>query len=46
MIGMTIYDQFNSGNNWPLGSAMSVLLMAFILVGVFIYLRRVGDEAL
>ena len=46
MIGNTIYDQFNSGNNWPLGSAMSVLLMAFILVGVFIYLRRVGDEAL
>jgi spermidine/putrescine transport system permease protein len=46
MIGNTIYDQFNSGNNWPLGSAMSVLLMAFILVGVFFYLRRVGDEAL
>ena len=46
MIGNTIYDQFNSGNNWPLGSAMSVLLMAFILVGVFIYLRRVGDDAL
>jgi len=46
MIGNTIYDQFNSGNNWPLGSAMSVLLMAFILVGVFIYLNRVGDDAL
>jgi spermidine/putrescine transport system permease protein len=46
MIGNTIYDQFRSGNNWPLGSAMSVLLMAFILVGVFIYLRRVGEEAL
>ena len=46
MIGNTIYDQFNSGNNWPLGSAMSVLLMAFILVGVFIYLSRVGDDAL
>ena len=27
MIGTTIYDQFGSGNNWPLGSAMSVLLM-------------------
>jgi len=46
MIGNTIYDQFNSGNNWPLGSAMSVLLMLFILVGVFFYLLRVGDEAL
>jgi spermidine/putrescine transport system permease protein len=46
MIGTTIADQFQSGNNWPLGSAMSVLLMAFILVGVFVYLRRVGEEAL
>ena len=46
MIGTTIYDQFGSGNNWPLGSAMSVLLMAFILIGVFIYLSRVGEEAL
>jgi hypothetical protein len=25
---------------------MSVLLMAFILIGVFIYLWRVGEEAL
>jgi spermidine/putrescine transport system permease protein len=46
MIGTTIADQFGSGNNWPLGSAMSVLLMVFILAGVFIYLRRVGEEAL
>jgi spermidine/putrescine transport system permease protein len=46
MIGNTIYDQFNSGNNWPLGSAMSVLLMVFILAGVFVYLQRVGEEAL
>src|SRR4051812_43609997 len=46
MIGTTIYDQFGSGNNWPLGSAMSVLLMLFILVGVFVYLSRVGEEAL
>ena len=46
MFGNTVYDQFNSGNNWPLGSAMSVLMMVFILAGVFFYLRRVGEEAL
>ena len=46
MIGTTIADQFGSGNNWPLGSAMSVLLMTFILIGVFVYLRRVGEDAL
>ena len=46
MFGNTVYDQFSSGNNWPLGSAMSVLLMVFILAGVFVYLWRVGEEAL
>ena len=47
MFGNTIEDQFlGGGNNWPLGSAMAVLLMLFILVGVFLYLRRVGEEAL
>jgi spermidine/putrescine transport system permease protein len=46
MIGQTIDDQFSGGLNWPLGSSLSVLLMAFILVGVFFYLWRVGEEAL
>jgi spermidine/putrescine transport system permease protein len=46
MFGNTISDQFGGGQNWPLGSAMAVLLMGFILVGVFLYLRRVGEDAL
>jgi spermidine/putrescine transport system permease protein len=47
MFGNTIQDQFlGGGQNWPLGSAMAVLLMAFILVGVVVYLWRVGDEGL
>jgi spermidine/putrescine transport system permease protein len=46
MFGNTVADQFQGSQNWPLGSAMSVLLMAFILIGVFIYLWRVGEEAL
>jgi spermidine/putrescine transport system permease protein len=46
MFGNTVYDQFGSGNNWPLGSTMSVLLMVFILLGVFVYLSRVGEDAL
>jgi spermidine/putrescine transport system permease protein len=46
MIGSTIADQFGGSQNWPLGSAMSVLLMLFILAGVFVYLRRVGEEVL
>jgi spermidine/putrescine transport system permease protein len=47
MIGVVINDQFvGSGNNWPLGSAMSILLTLFILIGVVFYLTRVGEEAL
>jgi spermidine/putrescine transport system permease protein len=46
MIGTTIADQFGSGQNWPLGSALSVLLMGFILIGVWLYLARVGEDAL
>jgi spermidine/putrescine transport system permease protein len=46
MFGNTVADQFESGQNWPLGAAMSVLLMVFILIGVFLYLWRVGEDAL
>jgi spermidine/putrescine transport system permease protein len=45
VFGNVIQDFFlGGGQNWPLGSAMAVLLMAFILVGVFVYLWRVGEE--
>lgn len=46
MFGTTIQDQFGNGQNWPLGAAMAVLLMAFILVGVFFYARNVGEDVL
>jgi spermidine/putrescine transport system permease protein len=46
MIGSSIADQFGSSQNWPLGAAMSILLTGLILVGVFVYLWRVGEEAL
>lgn len=47
MFGTIVNDQFvGSSQNWPLGSAMSILLTGFILIGVFIYLWRVGEEAL
>jgi spermidine/putrescine transport system permease protein len=47
MFGTIVNDQFvGSSQNWPLGSAMSILLTGFILIGVFFYLWRVGEEAL
>jgi spermidine/putrescine transport system permease protein len=44
--GSTIQDQFGQGQNWPLGSAMAVLLMVFILIGVFVYVWKVGEDVL
>ena len=44
--GSTIQDQFGQGQNWPLGSAMAVLLMGFILIGIFVYVWKVGEDAL
>jgi spermidine/putrescine transport system permease protein len=47
MFGTIVNDQFvGSSQNWPLGSAMSILLTGFILIGVFFYLWRVGEDAL
>ena len=44
MYGSVIQDQFRGGgNNWPLGSAMAVLLMLVIMVGVIVELRRSED---
>ena len=44
--GSTIQDQFGQGQNWPLGSAMAVLLMGFILIGIFVYIWKVGEDVL
>jgi len=44
MYGSVIQDQFRGGgNNWPLGSAMAVLLMVVIMIGVIVELRRSED---
>ena len=45
MIGNLIQDKFFEGQNWPLGSALTMLLMAVLLVGMFGYLRRTARGA-
>ncbi|MCX5015428.1 ABC transporter permease [Streptomyces sp. NBC_00555] len=46
MIGNLIQDKFFQGQNWPLGSALTMLLMAVLLFGMLGYLRRTRkDEA-
>jgi spermidine/putrescine transport system permease protein len=37
MIGSLIQLQFGSSRNWPFGSAAALILMAFVLIGMLIY---------
>lgn len=44
MVGNLIQNQFLKARNWPFGSALSMLLMAVVLVSVLIYFRM-SEEA-
>jgi spermidine/putrescine transport system permease protein len=44
MIGNLIQQQFLEGQNWPLGSAMTVALMAALSVLMFVYLRGTSSR--
>ena len=43
LIGNLIERQFQSGNNWPLGAALSIILIAITLLLVTIYQKFGGD---
>ena len=46
MLGNLIEFQFGQGRNWPLGSAISLTLMALVMVALLIYVRATtGREA-
>jgi spermidine/putrescine transport system permease protein len=44
MIGNVIQTVYLNSNDYPLASAMSFLLMAGLLVGIFVYARVLGTE--
>ena len=44
MIGTLINRQFGVARNWPFGSAMSLILMVLVLVGVVYYFRSSTEE--
>jgi spermidine/putrescine transport system permease protein len=44
MIGNVIQTVYLASNDYPLASAMSFMLMAVLLVGIFIYARALGTE--
>ena len=43
--GSVIDDQFRGGNNWPLGSAMAVLLLVLVVFVLVVRGRR-GEDVL
>jgi spermidine/putrescine transport system permease protein len=42
--GWLIYQAFTAGRNWPLGAALSNVLLVFMLVVVALYLRAIGNK--
>jgi len=44
MIGNFIELQFGQGRNWPLGAALSLILLAIVLVALLIYVRATSRE--
>ncbi|GLS31881.1 spermidine/putrescine transport system permease protein [Mesorhizobium albiziae] len=44
MLGNLIELQFGQGRNWPLGAALSITLMAVVMVALLAYVRNAGDS--
>jgi len=45
MIGTLINRQFGVARNWPFGSAISLILMLLVLIGVIAYFRSGSEES-
>jgi spermidine/putrescine transport system permease protein len=45
MVGNLISQQFYEAQNWPFGSALTVVMMAFLLVWMVFYLRSSARAA-
>lgn len=43
-IGNIIERQFKSALDYPFGSALSIVLMGFVLIGIIIYFRTLKDS--
>ncbi len=44
MLGNLIELQFGQGRNWPLGAALSLTLLAIVMVALLYYVRAAGTE--
>jgi spermidine/putrescine transport system permease protein len=46
MLGSLIYFQFATARNWPFGAAVSILLMAFVMIALLLYSRAAKGQGL
>ena len=44
MLGNLIELQFGQGRNWPLGAALSITLLAIVMIALMVYVRSAGRE--
>lgn len=44
MLGNLIELQFGQGRNWPLGTALAIVLLVIVLAALVVYLRTIGGE--
>jgi len=44
MVGNLIQQQFLAADNWPFGSALTVVMMLFLLIWMLLYLRSAARE--
>jgi spermidine/putrescine transport system permease protein len=44
MIGNLIANQFGESRNWPLGSALTMILLACVIVALLIYIRQMPKQ--
>jgi spermidine/putrescine transport system permease protein len=44
MIGNLIQQQFQASDNWPFGAALTIAMMAFLLIWMSLYLRAAARE--
>ena len=44
MLGNLIELQFGQGRNWPLGAALSITLLAIVMIALLTYVRNVSRE--
>jgi spermidine/putrescine transport system permease protein len=45
MVGNLIQQQFQASDNWPFGAALTVAVMAFLMIFMLLYLRAAAREA-